>query len=395
MSSRTAAWLAWSPLAAMFGFLVAGFFLPPLVSGNLFFLPIAVAFATVGSLVASRRPANPIGWLLLAFGSVAAFNFFAGKYAFYALVTHPDSLPGAEWVAWVAVAIWHPGFGLFVFAFLLFPHGKLPSARWRLVAWFTAVTYAFGGIIGALWSPILNDFLPFVEPVLRLPGRGAAEVAFFIFAIANFLLLALAAISLLIRLRRAVGVEREQVKWLAYTVALMALVLPTSILLLGDYWVVGVLFIAVFSGMPVAIAIAILKYRLYEIDIIINRTLVYGSLTATLALVYFGGIVVLQRVFVVLTGEKSTLAVVASTLLIAALFSPLRRRVQGFVDRRFYRRKYDAAKTLAAFNARLREVTQLETLSGEVVGVVTETMQPAHVSMWLRPDTAPKGEQAD
>ena len=148
-------------------------------------------------------------------------------------------------------------------------------------------------------------------------------------------------------------------------------------------------------GGPIAIGIAILRYRLYEIDTLINRTLVYGLLTAMLVALYFVGIVVLQRGIVFLTGQQSTLAVVASTLLIAALFAPLRRRIQGFIDRRFYRRKYDARKTLEAFSAQLRNETDLEALSEDLVGVVEETMQPAHVSLWLRPETASKGERTD
>ena len=148
-------------------------------------------------------------------------------------------------------------------------------------------------------------------------------------------------------------------------------------------------------GLPIAVGIAILKYRLYDIDVVINRTLVYGLLTLLLALMYFGGIVLLQRVFVLLTGQQSTLAVVASTLLIATLFNPLRGRIQAFIDRAFYRRKYDARKTLETFSERLRDETDLEALNSEVVGVVRETIQPAHVSVWLRPETAAKGEQAD
>jgi hypothetical protein len=153
--------------------------------------------------------------------------------------------------------------------------------------------------------------------------------------------------------------------------------------------------IAFIPAIPIALGIAILRYRLYDIDILINRTLVYGTLTAALIALYFVGIVVLQRLFVLLTGQQSTLAVVASTLLIAALFTPLRRRIQSFIDRRFYRRKYDAAKTLEAFSAQLRNETDLNALSDDLVGVVRETIQPAHVSLWLRPETAQKGKQPE
>jgi hypothetical protein len=205
-------------------------------------------------------------------------------------------------------------------------------------------------------------------------------------------------------LRSARGIERQQIKWLIYasTIWFGALILKNTVFspLGGIPWGlwIGSLLVAVGGlGGPIAIGIAILRYRLYEIDTLINRTLVYGSLTATLVALYFGAIVVLQRVFDVLTGvgEKSTLAVVASTLLIAALFNPLRRRIQAFIDRRFYRRKYDAKKTLEAFSAKLRDEADLNALSEDLVGAVRETMQPAHVSLWLRPERAPKGEQAE
>jgi hypothetical protein len=215
-----------------------------------------------------------------------------------------------------------------------------------------------------------------------------------------------AVISVLVRFRRSRGDERQQIKWFAFAAALTFVWIfvievfeellsieggvPEAILAFtwASAWLV-------IPSIPIATGIAILRYRLYDIDRIINRTLVYGALTATLVALYFGGIVVLQRLFVLLTGQQSTLAVVASTLLIAALFTPLRRRIQGFIDRRFYRRKYDARKTLEAFSTKLKNETDLQSLNNDLVGVVKETMQPAHVSVWLRPATAPKGEQAE
>jgi hypothetical protein len=201
------------------------------------------------------------------------------------------------------------------------------------------------------------------------------------------------AISLIVRARHASSEQRQQIKWLAYGGA----VVVGTILVSGfvSIWSVtvsiGIISVALL-GIPLFTGIAIVRHRLYDIDILINRTLVYGTLTAMLVLVYFGGVALLQSALRGLTGQESTLAVVASTLLIAAIFSPLRRRIQGFIDRRFYRSKYDVRKTLEAFSAKLRDETDLNALSDDLVGVVRETMQPEHVSLWLRPDTAPKGE---
>jgi len=205
----------------------------------------------------------------------------------------------------------------------------------------------------------------------------------------------LSALSLIVRYRRAGGVERQQLRWLAGAAVLVGVYIVGGLIgldrLLGEgAW--NLLNAATNTGLYAAVGIAILRYRLYEIDIIINRALVYGSLTVTLVALYFGGIVVLQRVLVLLTGQQSTLAVVASTLLIAALFTPLRRAIQSFIDRRFYRSKYDARKTLEAFSAKLRDETDLDALSDDLVSVVRETMQPAHVSLWLQAETAQKGK---
>jgi hypothetical protein len=211
------------------------------------------------------------------------------------------------------------------------------------------------------------------------------------------------ALSLVLRYRRSGGEEREQIKWIAFAASVVGLLylitMVSSLTYSGPWGAAGTpLWLGLlqqaslvsFTAVPITVGFAVLKYRLYDIDLLINRTLVYGSLTATLVVLYFGGIVVLQGVFVALTGEKSTLAIVASTLLIAALFTPLRRRIQSFIDRRFYRRKYDARKTLEAFSAKLRDETDLDRLGVDLVEIVSETMQPAHASLWLRRDSGAK-----
>ena len=384
ISRRAAMWTAWSLFALVLLILALGLILwSPDADSYLLFALISGPFAVVGVLIASRRPSNPIGWLFLVFAVVAAIVAFADRYASYALVEHPGSLPAAEWVAWLSSGIWHPAFGFFVFSFLLFPDGRLPSTRWRPVAWVAAANYFMGAVIGLLWGPLFGEFFPYAEPPFRLPGYGIADVAFGVFLLLNFSLLVLSAVSLGLRLRRAAGVERQQLKWFVYAVALFAFVFPPSVFALGD----GRLIIFLLPLVPAAAGIAILKHRLYDIDVLINRTLVYGALTAMLAALYFGGVVVLQYALRATTGQESGLAVVASTLIIAALFNPLRRRIQGFIDRRFYRRKYDAARTLEVFSARLRDDTNLDRLGDDLVSVTWETVQPEHVSFWMRPAT--------
>ena len=382
MRSRFAAGLAWS----LFGLemvLILGtglIFWSPKVGVFVALAVIAALFGGVGALVASRRPRNPIGWLFLVFGVVAAVAASTDLYAYYALVEHPGSLPGGDWVAWVGGGVWHPAFGFFVFAFLLFPNGRLPSARWRLLAWVATVNYLMGGLLGLLWGPLFGQLYPYADPPFRLPGYSVANAAFGVFLLVNFGLLAVSAISLVLRLRRSTGIERQQLKWFVYAVALLALVSPLGILIFGD----GSLIVLLLPLVPAAAGIAILRYRLFDIDVIINRTLVYGSLTVTLGIVYYGGVVSLEYVFRTLAGGGNQLAIVASTLAIAALFNPLRRRIQDVTDRRFYRKKYDAARTLEAFSRTLRNETDLDALGGDVLAVVRDTMQPEHASLWLR-----------
>jgi hypothetical protein len=347
---------------------------------------LAVGYSVIGAIIGSRLPNHPIGWICCAIGLIAAVDHFAGEYAVYALLAQPHTLPGGKAMLWLQGWFWMLFIGLIVFLLLLFPTGRLPSRRWRPFAW-VSVAMISGGVI---WSSIISPDVGFNAPPSPVP-------------LSVLLLGGVAAASLVVGRRGARGVERQQIKWLLYVGPLFFIAAGLHV---GFYyfWLTerswglwaSYLLVAVggLSG-PMAIGIAILRYRLYEIDLIINRTLVYGSLTAILVALYFVGIVVLQRVFVLLTGQKSTLAVVASTLVIAALFNPLRRRTQAFIDRRFYRRKYDARKTLQAFSAQLRDETDLEALSDDLLGVVRETMQPAHVSLWLRPESAAKGKQAE
>jgi len=346
---------------------------------------VVFAFSTVGAVVASRRPENPIGWIFLSGAFLWMVGELALEYGVYVLFTAPGVFPAGAWLAWfgtwVRVIGW---FLIVVFLLLLFPTGRLPSPRWRPVLW-AAMGYV-GFFTLVVWlSPVSQEVrLSSVRNPLGLDLEIMNFLDDVLFLTLPLLLL-VSGTAVIARFRRSRGDERQQIKWFAYAVAVMVVLFTIwlSLVLAGLVSASALVFTIPLTGLPVATAIAILKYRLYDIDLLINRTIVYGSLTATLAVFYFGSVVSLQAALRALTGQESTLAVVASTLAIAALFSPLRRRVQAVVDRRFYRRKYDAAKTLAAFNVTLRDETNLEALNNDLVGVVRETMQPEHVSVWL------------
>jgi hypothetical protein len=288
-----------------------------------------------------------------------------------------------------------PAVGLFAtYLFLLFPDGRLPSRRWRYLAWLSGalivvLSLGFGlapGPVASLPRKIRNPFG--LEGLSWL--SDAANVGFPLLA----LCILASVVSLVLRYRRSRDEEREQIKWIAFAASVVGFLFLIGLIISLIYgsrppsWtrLLDTMTVLSYTGVPIAVGFAVLKHRLYDIDVIINRTLVYGTLTAVLLTVYVGSVVILQAAFHSLTGESSQLTIVASTLAIAALFTPLRRRIQAFVDRRFYRRKYDAAKTLEAFAAKLRDETDLNALSGNLVGVVRETMQPAHASLWLRPD---------
>jgi hypothetical protein len=385
--SRPVAWLAWGLWAFTFALFVLTMAFGAAgsvedwtqVSVLVNYAAFLLAFSTVGALVASRRARNPIGWILL--GS-------AMSYSVGGLTEVPaGSLPGVPQALldWLGSWVWGVGISLAgTFLLLLFPGGELPSRRWRPVAWAAGVgLVAF--VLGQAFAPEI------AESNVRNPvGIGGAVGQVFELLQEGILLVVgatLASIaSLVMRFRRAADEERQQLKWLTYAAGLVALALAGAFLVgafsepsdardnIQNSLVTGAL-----ACVPIAIGIAILRYRLYDIDRIINRTLVYGVLTAMLGAVYAGVAVGLGTV----VGESS-LVVAASTLLVAALFRPARRWVQGLIDRRFYRQKYDAARTVEAFAARLREEVDLDSLTGDLVGVVRDTMQPAHASLWLR-----------
>ena len=372
-----------------------------LLGGGLFLI-----FPLVGAMIASRRPKNPIGWILLGDGLLWMLSDVMDYYAVYG-VASPGSVPFAVGVAGINNVLWVPAVGLLgTYVFLLFPDGRLPSRRWRPLAWLCGVVLVLVSVGVGFGPGILEDLGGVRNPfgIERYPW--VTDAAYVVLPL--FLLCMLGSVlSLVMRYRRSRGEERQQIKWIAFAASFVGIVYVIAMVGSLVYpqetwfaagsplWLNFLEYAALLSfiAVPIAVGFAVLRYRLYDIDVLINRTLVYASLTAMLIGLYFGGIVVLQRFFVLLTGQRSTLAVVASTLLIAALFNPLRHRIQDFIDRRFYRRKYDAARTLEEFGATLRNATDLDGLTEELTGVIRETVQPAHVFLWLAPAREKEGHE--
>jgi hypothetical protein len=408
MSRRVAARLAWS-LCALTSVLTALSVVLLILNYSQPNTPIydfwlentvfPVSFSVIGAIIASRLPANSVGWLFCAAALVSAMAHLCAEYATYALLARPGSLPVGVALGWLAYWVWIPFIGCLGLSLLLFPDGRLPPGKgWRLLAWLIVLS-TIGGAVWLALSPGTMVNLGPVRNPLGIEGLpdGYEPVQTIVFA-----LLFVATVStLVLRLRRARGIERQQIKWPAYTavIATGASVVQYSIAdavgLPWLEWAAYVVSIVALVGFPISLGIAMARYRLYDIDVIINRSLVYGLLSAMLVTIYFGGVTTIQLIFRVLTGQEqqSQFAVVISTLVIAALFNPLRHRIQSFIDRRFYRSKYDATKTLAGFSIKLRDETDLETLRGGLIGVVRETMQPSHVSLWLRPDLSTRGSE--
>jgi hypothetical protein len=349
-----------------------------------FIWAIALVFSVVGALIASRHPDNAIGWLFLWAGVAAGIGALASSYADYWVDDRNGPALLGKTAAWYGDISWIP-FILVpsTFLLLLFPDGRLLSRRWRPVAWCAA-----GGIAGIFVTQGLHAGRLEDHPQLMNPYGVESPVlepfmglAFLVMAVA----IAGSSASLIVRFHRARGEQRQQIKWLAFAgaVAAACVIVFTPLYDVVGEDVANAAMMLGALGLPLAAGVAILRYRLYDIDVVINRTLVYGALTATLAAAYLGCVLLLQPLLNGVTGD-SGLAVAVSTLAVAALFRPARERIQEVVDRRFYRRKYDAAQTLERFGAQLRDEVDLNALRAELHSVVAETMQPAHVSVWLR-----------
>ena len=385
-------WLAWGLLVLILVLSAAGWVVRTAwhavpddlsTSGAIAFTAAMIVFGTVGVLVVMHVPANPLGWMFLSIALlVEGLIGLTGQYAYQGLVQEPGSLPGALFAAWVYNWLWFPAVALILLVPILYPTGRAPGRRWR------AVLNGLIGMVTVITALIMFNPGPLNDGTPPLPdnpvGIGALESVpgDAIIAIAFSLLVLSAALSMIVRFRRSRGDERQQMKWMTFAAVFLAagVIVPG---LVGIKDTGDVFFAVSISMLPIALGIAMLKYRLYEIDRLINRTLVYAALSLVLGAAYVGLVLAGQALFASFAGG-SNLAIAASTLVVAALFLPVRSRVQRFVDRRFYRRRYDAQRTLEGFGSRLREQVDLQTLVGELRSAVDETMQPAHVALWLR-----------
>jgi hypothetical protein len=353
---------------------------------------LGLPFAIVGALIAARRPSNRVGWLLL----VGALSISSAQLAWtYVLSAHYHGGRLIHLVGWIGNWLPWPALAALILLLLLFPNGQLLSRRWRPVAWAAVTWCAATMVFMALYPELL------AAPQLQNPIGVTGSVGELMRGMQDFALLVgvplalvlLAALSLILRFRRSEGVERQQLKWFAYVVGLAAANVAIPLFLIADWLGVlsGVLHWLLLMSIAGAIGLAILRYRLYDIDRIISRTLVYGLLTGVLGLVYVGLVLSLGQLFGGIGAQPPSWAVAGATLAVAALFQPLRRRIQQTVDRRFNRRRYDATQTIEAFSVRLREEVDLDSLSAELLAVVDQTMQPTSASLWLRPSARQSG----
>jgi hypothetical protein len=404
LNERGAGWLAWALTAGSALLLFLAVVLLILnwdlgwraLSPHLFVVP---GFAVVGLVLAVRRSRHPIGWLFVAMGLVAAVHAFAFEYATRALATAPGSLPAPEWLAWVAYWTWPLNLLGLALLLLLFPDGRLPSRRWRIVPWLLGLSFA-GITVWTMLHPTLLDLgmVKTANPagVAALDDRAVQGLGTIVGTLAILIVFVgsvACALAPIVRRRRAQPIERQQLKWLAAVATATGLAGAAGFVMGGfdntSVAVAGRLLLllalaGVVVGIPAAVGVAVLRYRLYDLDRLISRTLVYGLLTVVLGLGYTAIVLVLSQLFGGIRGEPPSWVVAGATLSVAALFQPARRRIQTVVDRRFNRRRYNAAKTVEAFSRRLRDEVDLDALSTELLDVVDQTIQPTRASLWLR-----------
>lgn len=349
------------------------------------FAVVLLVFGLVGAIVASRLPGNPIGWLFLGLDLIEGAFELAYGYAHYALEVSP--LPAVDYAAWLASWLSPVSPALLGLAFLLFPDGQLLSRRWKAVAWLCVLAIVPVVAHHALAAGPLADFPSVRNPV----GVQSALISNLSPDLFILPILCSAVLGVIVRFRRSHGVERQQLKMFAWSAGLVAAFVPVAGLVsaltdsdsTGAESAAGFVFAILFAGLPVAAGVAILRHGLYEIDLVINRTLVYAVLTATLVATYLASVLTIRLLVSPVTGD-SNLAVAGSTLAVAGLFRPARGRIQHAVDRRFYRARYDAARTLEGFAARLRNELDVDAVGADLRRVVFETVQPAHLTLWLR-----------